>query len=145
MFLIFPYCTFKCDKENGTQICQNAALINEEEHDISIIDLIYRYLNNPLTHAVVCGGLEPFESFNDVYDLVVAFREKTNDDIVIYTGFYKFEIQKYVDKLADFPNIIIKFGRFIPNQQKHFDDILGIYLASDSQHAERISNENFST
>ena len=35
--------------------------------------------------------------------------------------------------------IIIKYGRFIPNQQKHYDEILGVYLASDNQYAEKIS------
>ena len=36
-------------------------------------------------------------------------------------------------------NIIIKFGRYIPNQEKHYDDVLGIELASDNQYAEVIS------
>ena len=36
-------------------------------------------------------------------------------------------------------NIIIKFGRFIPNQQSHYDAVLGIKLASSNQYAERIS------
>jgi len=36
-------------------------------------------------------------------------------------------------------NIIIKYGRFIPDKEKHYDEVLGIYLASDNQYAERIS------
>ena len=49
------------------------------------------------------------------------------------------EIKEYIDKLKAFPNIIVKFGRYIPNHEKHFDEVLGIYLASDNQYAERIS------
>lgn len=63
----------------------------------------------------------------------------TQDDIVIYTGYYKEEIEEYIDELKMFPNLIVKFGRYIPNHEKHFDEVLGIYLASDNQYAERIS------
>lgn len=66
-------------------------------------------------------------------------RVSTQDDIVIYTGYYKEEIKEYIDKLRVYPNIIIKFGRYIPNQEKHYEEELGIYLASDNQYAERIS------
>ena len=38
-----------------------------------------------------------------------------------------------------FPNIIIKFGRFIPNQEGHYDEVLGINLASKNQFGEKIS------
>ena len=38
-----------------------------------------------------------------------------------------------------FKNIIIKFGRYIPNQQAHYDDILGVNLASNNQYAIKIS------
>jgi len=40
--------------------------------------------------------------------------------------------------LKDFDNIIIKYGRFIPGQEKHYDEILGVYLASNNQYAERL-------
>ena len=38
----------------------------------------------------------------------------------------------------NFDNIIIKYGRFIPGQEKHYDKILGVYLASNNQYAERL-------
>ena len=44
-----------------------------------------------------------------------------------------------INNLKQFPNIIIKFGRFIPNQQSHYDEVLGINLASDNQYAKKIS------
>jgi hypothetical protein len=37
-----------------------------------------------------------------------------------------------------FDNIVIKFGRYRPGQQKHFDEVLGVELASDNQYAKRI-------
>ena len=39
---------------------------------------------------------------------------------------------------SNYDNIIIKFGRYIPNQQSHFDIVLGVNLASDNQYAERL-------
>lgn len=139
MFIGFPSCSWKCDKECGMQVCQNSALASSPIKDIGFKTIVSRYINNPITSSVVCGGLEPFDTWDDLYALVTCLRVATQDDIVIYTGYYKEEIKEYIDKLKGFPNIIIKFGRYIPNHEKHFDELLGIYLASDNQYAERIS------
>lgn len=138
MFLIFPYCSFKCDNEFGCVICQNSALVNERNIDIPISTIIQRYINNPLTESLCCGGLEPFDSFEDLLELVDAFRKKTQDDIVIYTGYKEEEIIDKVNILRYYNNIVIKFGRYIPDQDKHYDEVLGVYLASDNQYGRRI-------
>lgn len=57
----------------------------------------------------------------------------------IVNGYGEEEIEEYIDKLKVFPNMIVKFGRYVPYHEKHFDELLGIYLASDNQYAERIS------
>lgn len=140
MFIIFPYCTFKCEKECGEHCCQNSALAQTPSIEIDAEILVDRYLSNPITSAIVCGGMEPMDNFEDLYNLILCVRNKgCNDDIVIYTGFYKNEIINKIEQLKQFKNIIVKFGRFIPNQQPHYDEILGINLASDNQYAERIS------
>ena len=139
MFIAFPKCDFKCDKECGEQVCQNSALAHAKNIDMKIEEIVEKYLNNPITKSIVCGGLEPFDSFIDLYELISKIREYTEDDIIIYTGYEISEIVEQVYKLKTFKNIIIKFGRFIPNQKKHYDEILGVYLASPNQYAERIS------
>lgn len=139
MLIGMPYCTFKCDKECGQQVCQNSALATAPNIDVNPMDLIARYESNNLTQAIVFGGLEPFDSWTDLYSFIFMFRSVTNDDIVIYTGYNKDEITDKVEQLKQFPNIIIKFGRYIPGQQPHRDEILGVNLASDNQHAERIN------
>lgn len=140
MFVIFPYCNFKCEKECGEHCCQNSALAQTPSIEVDIETLVNRYLSNPITSAIVCGGMEPMDSFEDLYNLVSCVRNKgCNDDIVIYTGFYKNEIFNKIDQLKQFKNIIVKFGRFIPNQKSHYDSVLGVNLASDNQYAERIS------
>lgn len=139
MFIIFPYCTFKCDKENGNQICQNGSLIKEPNISVEIAAVVNRYRRNPITNSVVCGGLEPFDSWLELAELITEFRKYTQDDIVIYTGYKEEEIAEQVKQLAQFPNIVIKYGRFIPNQTSHLDDVLGIKLASPNQYARRIS------
>jgi len=139
MFIGFPLCSWKCDKECGMQVCQNSALASSSIKNIGFKTIVNRYINNPITSSVVCGGLEPFDTWDDLYGLVTYLRTSIQDDIVIYTGYYKEEIKEYIDKLKVFPNIIVKFGRYIPNHEKHFDEVLGIYLASDNQYAERIS------
>ena len=137
MTIIFPYCTFKC----GEDYCQNSPLTKSPIIEISINDLVNRYNNNPITEAIVMQGLEPFDSWNDLREFVQKLREYNNDDIVIYTGYNKDEIIEKINELSKYTNIIVKFGRYIPNQEKHFDDLLGVYLASNNQYAERISND----
>lgn len=139
MFIGFPTCSWKCDRECGMQVCQNSALASVPIKNIDFKTIVNRYINNPITSSVVCGGLEPFDTWDDLYWLVTHLRMSTQDDIVIYTGYYKEEIEVYIDELKVFPNIIIKFGRYIPNREKHFDKVLEVCLASDNQYAERIS------
>lgn len=140
MFIAFPYCTFKCDTECGYSVCQNSSLV--ENTNIINIDeqiIIDRYIKNPITHSIVISGLEPFDSFNELIILIKSFREKTLDDIVIYSGYNKEEITSYIEELKQFKNIVIKFGRFIPNQEKHYDEVLQVTLASPNQYGEKIS------
>ena len=139
MFISFPTCTFKCEKECGIKCCQNSELAKSPITDYDIDKLIKRYVDNIYTSAIVCGGLEPFDSFEELIIFIMKFREISKDDIVIYTGYNEYEIQNKIDKLKQYENIIVKFGRFIPNKEKHFDEVLGIYLASDNQYAKKIS------
>ena len=140
MFIIFPSCTFKCDKEAGCSICQNSSLAKEEEIDISPIEITSRYVKNPITKAIVFSGLEPFDSWEDMCELIKTLRAFTDDDIIIYTGYNADEIACQTYWLGNkYKNIIVKFGRFIPNQNSHYDEILGVKLASPNQYARSIS------
>ena len=84
-------------------------------------------------------GLEWFDQYLELLECIDAFREKTNDDIIVYTGYDKTEIEENLMILKKYKNIIVKFGRYVPGQQPHFDKVLGVELASDNQHAEKIS------
>ena len=139
MFIIFPRCSFKCDKEAGCTICQNSILAHEPDIKIDYSTIVDRYINNPITKAIVFGGLEPFDTPETMLRLIEHFRQETQDDIVIYTGYTEEELQEEIKTYQQFKNIIIKFGRFIPNQEKHYDEVLGVELASSNQYARRIS------
>lgn len=133
--IMFPYCTFKCGEMN----CQNYALAQERNVNIDIPDLVQQYIKDDMCEAVVMQGLEPFDSFNDVYEFISELRKYSSDPIVIYTGYNASEIQEQVDKLKQYKNIIVKFGRYIPRQKSHYDEVLGVNLISDNQYAEKIS------
>lgn len=139
MFVLFPSCTFKCEKECGEHCCQNSALAQALNIDVNVESLVERYLSNPITSAVVLGGLEPLDSWKDVKIFIETLRKYTDDDCVIYTGYNKNECEDKIKWLKQYPNIIIKFGRFITNHQPHYDDVLGVMLASKNQYAEKIS------
>lgn len=141
MVLGFPVCRdFKCDKECGQQVCQNSALATAPTVRIDDDVIIHRYLANPITQAVCLQGLEPLDSPIDMMNFIIKFREVSNDDIVIYTGYKKEEINPRIfESLSEYPNIIIKYGRYIPDQKPHYDEVLGVELASDNQYAEVVS------
>lgn len=142
MTIMMPRCKgFKCDKECGKPVCQNSALANTADLEYANTSIVQAYRSNPISRALCFQGLEPFDSFEDLYDLIFVFREcySINDDIIIYTGYNKDEIEDQLNQLKHFPNIIIKFGRYIPQQAPIYDEVLGIELASPNQYAERIS------
>lgn len=140
LFVGFPSCTWKCERDCGlTRLCQNAELAKAPNLEVSPKDIIKLYMSNPLSKALVCGGLEPFDSWLDLLELITEFRNVSEDPVIIYTGYNSNEIESQVKQLQKFSNIIIKFGRFVPGQESHYDDLLGVQLASQNQYAERIS------
>ena len=143
MYIVMPYCSFKCDKENGCNMCQNSFLAHEPIQTVSIDMLIERYLDNPITKAILFGGLEPFDSADELIHFVHRARKLfgIKDDIVIYTGYTEEELeQQWVYReLLQYPNIYVKFGRFRPNQEPHYDEVLGVKLASDNQYGKKVS------
>lgn len=139
--LEFPHCDFKCDKLNNCQVCQNCNLALEPDIEISFEKIWKLYKQNPLTKGFCFQGLEPFDSEMELYSFIDFIRSgKSCDDlIIIYTGYNSEELKQQVNILKNYSNIIIKWGRFILNNQPHFDETLGVNLASDNQYAERIS------
>ena len=102
MFIGTVSCDGKCCKEAGIplSVCQNDEW------------------RNSLTQAIVFGGLEPFEQFGEVFNVIGKLRAEynCNDDVVIYTGYNRDEIEDRVNALDLFGNVIVKFGRYIPNR-----------------------------
>lgn len=143
MFICTAFCSGKCclEQKLPLSICQNDGWRNVAPVDIPDKDIIERYLDNDITSAICFGGLEPFEQFDEMFNFISVLRKyyHCDDTVVIYTGYDKTEILSQVEALKRLPNIIIKFGRYIINQEKHFDETLGVYLASDNQYAEKIS------
>ena len=139
MFLITSFCNWKCCG-GDISICQNSSLNKLPSKELSYESLYKAYINNPITKAIVIGGLEPFMQTSEVYGLIKYFRDNGCDDtFVIYTGYTEEELQKEEvwDKLMELGNLVIKFGRYVPNQKPHFDEVLGVELISDNQYAKR--------
>ena len=54
---------------------------------------------------------------------------------MVYIGSKPFP---YIDVMKEFLTpLVIKYGRYVPDQQPHFDEVLGVNLASDNQYARR--------
>lgn len=132
MFIGTCFCSFKCEKECPECHCQNSSVAKLPIVEIADDKIVDMYLNNDITHAIVFGGLEPFDQEEELLHLISCFREKTDDDIVIYTGYKEDEVDLRL--FYRFDNIIVKFGRYVPNGTAHFDAVLGVSLASDNQY-----------
>ena len=142
MLLATTKCNWKCLVEQGlsTSLCQNMPLCDNPIREIPFESILKRYRSNPITKAIVIGGLEPLLQFDEVIGLIQYLRENgVEDDIVIYTGYNKAEVEPQIAALSQFKNIVMKFGRFVPDDIPHFDDVLKITLISSNQYAERIS------
>lgn len=143
MFIGTISCGGKCCLEGGfpLSVCQNDGWRGNAPIDILDEVIVKRYLQNEITQAIVLGGLEPMEQSDEVLALIKTLREDfdCHDDVVIYTGYYPDEVTAILDKLQKFDNIVVKFGRYIPNTKPCFDKELGVTLASDNQYAVRIS------
>lgn len=134
MSIMCPSCTFKC----GAAHCQNKSLADEPNISTTASKLCRRYVNNPITKAVVFQGLEPFDSFEDILEFIRVLRNEygCDDDIVIYTGYDKASVIDKINLISNYKNIVVKFGGYIPGDKPHYDEVLGVSLASDNQYAE---------
>lgn len=144
MFIATSACSFKCDRECGKPVCQNSALANSPTHNIMDAEIIEAYKNNKITKAIVIGGLEPFDTPDELKGFIWGARLRgVDDDIVIYTGYTEEESKEMVAELyrgtENLNNIIIKFGRYIPGSTSRYDEVLGVTLASNNQYAKKIS------
>ena len=142
MFIALGSCDWKCCVEANIPItvCQNCDLAKSKDIEISYQEIFDRYKQNLISESVVIGGLEPATQKDDIYNLIKLFRDNgCNDTFVIYTGYYPEEIYEWINNLKQFKNIIFKFGRYKPNNNKHYDNVLGIYLISDNQYGLEIS------
>ena len=139
MYLIFPVCCgFKC----GREVCQNASLVDDPH--LIVIDtkeVCKQFVTNGITKAIVCGGLEPFDSVDDLKELISTLRNELccQNDVVIYTGYTEEEVlaDEKKKEILEFSNIVVKYGRYIPNEMPHRDCVLGVNLASSNQYAKR--------
>lgn len=135
MLIATSRCDFKCEKENPNCKCQNSSLAAAPVFEIDDSALIQRYLSNNITEAIVFGGLEPLDTFGELYDFIWKFRQLSQDDVIIYTGYNLSEVWEKVRRLYKFNHIIIKFGRYVPDGKKRYDEVLGVALASENQMA----------
>lgn len=136
MFIATCFCDWKCCIEQNLDIsvCQNASISKQTNIFIDNFEIYKRYISNPITKAIVIGGLEPFRQFDEVYSLIKYFRYKgCQDTFIIYTGYNEDEIVNQIGQMKTLSNIILKVGRYIPNNTPHYDEVLGVKLASDNQ------------
>lgn len=150
MFIATSKCSFKCEHEDKNVKCQNSKIANQPNIVLNIDDVIDRFLANPITQAVVLGGLEPFDTIDELVSFIIRFKERCKNDLVIYTGYTISEVsemqidnmpffnylkkQKIVNNYMNNP-LIIKYGRFKSNCDSVLDPILNVRLASSNQHA----------
>lgn len=138
MVLAFPYCSFKCG-----DACQNKHLASMPDIDVPVESIVQRYVRNPFTSAVVLQGLEPLDTLKDVFAFISAFRDASNDDIVVFTGYEERDVpvQEFIQfvKQNKYSNIILKVGGYVEKLPSVYSHKLGVELASNNQYAFEIN------
>lgn len=142
LFLGTCFCDWKCciEQKVDLSVCQNTRLVQSIITNYSPKEIYHdMYCASSLHQAIVFGGLEPMLQFNEMLDVIDYFRQNTQDDIIIYTGYEPTEIQQSIEQIKRYPNIFMKFGRFKLNSPHHIDPVLGVELASENQRGVKIS------
>lgn len=142
LFIGTCFCDWKCCIEQNldTWACQNAHLSNFVIFNVKNEAIYNWFSSNTITEAVVIGGLEPMLQIDELVSLIGFFREQGETcPFVIYTGYYPHEIESQLESLKRFKNIIVKYGRYIPDDDERYDEVLGVMLASSNQYAEVLS------
>ena len=140
LFIGMGTCNWKCCIEAGIDksICQNSELARAPRYDVKASELCRVYNISNIDEAIVIGGLEPLDDMEGLLELVKTFDEMCVGDIVIYTGYTEDEKQKTITEdvlpLVKNNRLVVKYGRYVPNQEKHLDPVLKVYLASDNQY-----------
>lgn len=140
LFVGIGTCRWKCCKEAGVDIsvCQNSELAKSQRISMSAKDFCDKYMTDSIG-SVVVGGLEPFDDCRSLFEFMGEFSKRlTGFDFVIYTGYREDEIGESIWSLLreniGQNRLIIKFGRFVPGQTPHKDEVLGVELSSDNQY-----------
>ena len=145
MYLAACFCDWKCCPDKP-YVCQNNPVANLPVTDIPDDEILDIYLSDPITEAIIIAGLEPLLQANEVCSLIRRAAERAiRTTFVIYTGYTVCEARDigFFDELkatgyGKDVQVIIKYGRYVPDQQPHFDEVLGVDLVSDNQYAEII-------
>lgn len=138
MLLVAPTCTWKC---NG---CKHAHLSLLETKDYPDDIILKRFNTNPRTKAIVIGGLEPFDSEDELHSFIFSarkfFEPGDRPVLVISTGYYLDELKKshhwcwIESEIVQYGNAIIKCGRSELGEKPFFNPILGVYLDGINQY-----------
>lgn len=131
MLLVVPECSWKCKG------CQNTHLAELETKNFPDEEIWGRYEKNAITSAIVMGGLEPFCNMDEVVSFIDAGVARGQDTpIIIYTGYdISITSDSFIQAAQRYRGqILVKFGRYIPNMPKVYNKHLGVFLASPNQY-----------
>lgn len=141
LLLVFPKCNKSCPG------CQNEHLRGAETKIYVINDIINLYNRLSEHKAIVCAGLDPLDSMEDIENLLEAFNASADMckpvDFVIYTGYTIEEMEETVQDYlfqgwvkSKNMRLIVKYGRYDKNNNhKYVSKTLGIELAGNNQKA----------
>ena len=108
--------------------------INNDEDDIGMCKLVLRKLIKDFTYERVLSVIPKQNKYlNSLLERPLDTLLKKYPKEIVDKAME--ELKDEIPLLHQFDNIIIKFGRFIPNTPHIFDAILGVELASNNQHA----------
>lgn len=132
-------CDFKCCPHNH-QLCHNEPLRSTPVIVVQISEIVKQYLSQQLSTSLTLQGLEPLDNMDGVLWLLWYFRRKSKDPIFIWTGYEEEEVATLIGlvRFLQWKSIFLKMGRYRWGEKPHYDENLGVFLASPNQYCKKI-------
>jgi len=134
MLLIADNCINKCEG------CHNQHLLQLESKIFPDEEIIKRFVENPLSKAIIFGGLEPMDQAEEVEKFIfTAINMGIACPIIIYTSYnplsYVFRCSNVMEAIKQYlGKVIIKHGPYKKDLKPVFNEDLGVTLASSNQY-----------
>lgn len=130
-------CAVSCNI--GCKGCFNQPLRKTPTKVSYIPSLLDEIQSNPFNEGLILAGLEWSQQPRELIAILKEASQRCMP-VIVYTGYNIDVFMKRVPRIAEFPEVYVKYGAYDENQLAVGHSEYGVNLASKNQHIERIED-----